>query len=41
MFEAKIEHLGPSDYVSVECLACGHTERLTGEMLRTAGVPDY
>jgi RNase P subunit RPR2 len=41
MFEARIEHLGPGDYVNVECLACGHIERLTGAVFKTAGVPDY
>jgi RNase P subunit RPR2 len=41
MFEVRIDDLGPGDFVSVECLACGHSERLTGAMFKTAGVADY
>jgi hypothetical protein len=29
--------LGPGDYVKVECIACGHDELLTAQMLGTAG----
>jgi hypothetical protein len=36
--DARIENLGPRDFVQVEC-ACGHIERLTAAMLLTAGVP--
>jgi hypothetical protein len=39
-YAARVSDLGPGDLVQVECL-CGHTERLTGAMLTTAGVePD-
>jgi hypothetical protein len=41
LYDARIEDLGPGDFVRVEC-ACGHIERLTAAMLTTVGVmPDY
>jgi hypothetical protein len=40
LYDARLEDLGPSDLVVVECV-CGHTERLTAAMLRTAGLPEY
>jgi hypothetical protein len=40
LYDARIEDLGPDDFVHVEC-PCGHTELLTASMLKTAGVsPD-
>lgn len=39
-YAARVSDLGHSDLVQVDC-TCGHTERLTAEMLITAGVaPD-
>jgi hypothetical protein len=40
LFEARLEHLGPSDLVEITC-ACGHAEMLSATMLRTAGVQDH
>src|SRR4029077_8913125 len=37
LYDARIEDLGPGDFVHVEC-ACGHIERLTAAMLTTASV---
>ena len=40
LYDARVNDLGPSDLVQVEC-PCGHTELLTTAMLATAGVaPD-
>ena len=39
-WEAHVGDLGPGDLVKVECL-CGHVERLTGAMLRTAGLSEH
>jgi hypothetical protein len=33
LYAARIEDLGPSDFVKVECIACGHTELLAADML--------
>jgi hypothetical protein len=38
-WDARVGDLGPGDLVKVECL-CGHTEMLTGAMLRTAGLSE-
>jgi hypothetical protein len=38
--DARVEDLGPGDFVVVECV-CGHSELLTAAMQRTAGVPEY
>jgi len=36
-----VSDLGVHDLVILECQACGHTERITGAMLATAGMkPD-
>jgi len=40
LFEARLEDLGPSDLVKVEC-GCGHSDLLTGQMLATAGMKPY
>ena len=37
LYAARIEDLGPGDFVKVECAACGHVELLTAGMLATAG----
>jgi hypothetical protein len=29
LFEARLSDLGPSDFVKVECIACGHVELLS------------
>jgi hypothetical protein len=39
LYAARIEDLGPSDFVRVECTACGHTELLAADMLRLSGGP--
>ena len=39
LYAARIEDLGPSDFVKVECAACGHTELLSSDMLRLSGCP--
>jgi hypothetical protein len=36
---ARIEDLGLSDFVKVECNACGHAELLSADMLRLNGCP--
>ena len=40
LYNCRVEDLGPSDLVQVEC-ACGHSEELTPAMLATAGVAPY
>src|SRR5262249_24592560 len=35
---ARIEDLGPGDFVRVQCLACGHDELLTADQLRIRGI---
>jgi hypothetical protein len=37
LYQARIEDLGPGDFVQLEC-ACGHVMVLTPKMLATAGV---
>jgi hypothetical protein len=39
-WDARVGDLRPGDFVKVECL-CGHTEMLTGAMLRTAGLSEH
>jgi hypothetical protein len=39
-YDARVSDLGPGDLVRIECV-CGHVERLTGAMLRTAGLSDH
>jgi predicted nucleic-acid-binding Zn-ribbon protein len=41
LYAARIQDLGPGDFVKVECTACGHTELLTAGMLSTAGVKPF
>jgi len=43
LFEARIEDLGPGDFVKVECAACGHAELLASDQLRIRGqaLPPY
>ena len=36
---ARIEDLGPGDYVRVSCLACSHYELLTADRLCIRGLP--
>ena len=38
--DARVSDLGPGDLVRIECV-CGHVERLTGAMLRTAGLSEH
>ena len=28
LYEARLEHLGPNDFVQVKCAACGHAEMI-------------
>ena len=35
---ARIEDLGSGDFVRVQCIACGHDERLTADQLRVKGL---
>jgi hypothetical protein len=39
LYTARIEHLGPGDFVRVLCLACGHDELLPHDRLRIRGLP--
>jgi predicted nucleic-acid-binding Zn-ribbon protein len=39
LYAARIEDLGPGDFVKVECTACRHTELLSADMLRLSGCP--
>ena len=39
LYAARIDDLGPSDFVKVECTACGHTEPMSSDMLRLGGCP--
>ena len=39
LYAARIEDLGPGDFVRVECIACGHDELLAPDVLRIKGVP--
>jgi hypothetical protein len=36
--DVRLEDLGPKDYVAVQCLSCDHTNLLTGDRLKSAGV---
>jgi hypothetical protein len=38
LFEARIQDLGPGDFVKVECAACGHAELLAWDQLRSRGI---
>jgi hypothetical protein len=42
-YEARIQDLGPGDFVKVECAACGHAELLASDQLRIKGqaLPPY
>jgi hypothetical protein len=37
IYETRVEDLTPADHLNGDC-RCGHSERLTGAMLVTAGV---
>jgi hypothetical protein len=37
-YAARIEDLGPGDFVRVQCLASGHGELLTADALRVRGL---
>ena len=39
LYAARIEDLGPGDFVKVECAACGHVELLLPDKLRIKGLP--
>jgi hypothetical protein len=39
LYAARIQHLGPGDFVKVECMACGHVELLSPDKLRIKGLP--
>ena len=43
LYEARLQDLGPGDFVNVECTACGHAELLASDMLRIKGLelPPY
>jgi hypothetical protein len=43
LYAARIEDLGPGDFVKVECIACGHAELLASDQLRIKGqaLPAY
>jgi len=43
LYAARIEDLGPGDFVRVLCMACGHDELLTADQLRVRGLalPPY
>jgi hypothetical protein len=43
LYAARIEDLGPGDYVKAECIACGHVELLPPDQLRIKGqaLPPY
>ena len=38
LYEARLQDLGPGDFVKVECAACGHAELLASDQLRIRGV---
>ena len=38
LYAARIEDLGPGDFVKVDCAACHHVALLTPEVLRRAGL---
>ena len=39
LYAARIEDLGPGDFVKFECAACGRDELLAPDALRIKGVP--
>ena len=39
LYAARIQDLGPGDYVRVQCIACGHDELLPTDKLRIKGLP--
>jgi hypothetical protein len=39
LYAARIEDLGPDDFVLVECIACGHDDLLPADRLRVKGMP--
>jgi hypothetical protein len=39
LYAARIQDLGPGDFVKVECTACRHVELLAPDKLRIKGVP--
>ena len=39
LYEARIQDLGPGDFVKAECSACGHAELLASDQLRIRGLP--
>jgi len=39
LYAARVEDLGPGDFVRVECMACSHDELLPPDKLRIKGVP--
>jgi hypothetical protein len=39
LYAARIEDLGPGDFVKVECIACGHVELLSPDKLRIKALP--
>jgi hypothetical protein len=43
LYAARIQDLGPGDFVKVECVACGHVELLAPGKLRIKGLalPPY
>jgi rubredoxin len=41
LYAARIEHLGPGDFLKVDCGACSHTALLTREFVERRGLePD-
>ena len=39
LYAARIQDLGPGDFVKVECMACGHVELLSANKLRIKRLP--
>jgi hypothetical protein len=39
LYAARIEDLGPGDFVKVECTACRHEKLLPADRLRIKGLP--
>ena len=38
LYAARIEDLGPGDFVKIDCVACGHTALLTPAFLARLGL---
>jgi hypothetical protein len=38
LYAARIQDLGPGDFVKAECVACGHAELLVSDQLRIKGL---